>query len=96
MKKSVFEMPMIPQTLNINNLRTTNANTKYVNLYAIRKLMKYSLKHFFAKAVFSLTVFEILLFVGRTVLSPAQWSVKSERVKNVRSPLPQSLLPTTD
>ena len=89
-------MPMIPQTLNINNLRTTNANAKYANLNAIRKLMKYSLKHSFVKAMFTLTVFEILLFVGRTVLSPAQWSVKSERVKNVRSPLPQNMLPTTD
>ena len=41
-KNSIFEMPIIPQTLNINNLRTTNA--KPINLRTIRKLIKYSLK----------------------------------------------------
>ena len=31
--------------------------------------------------MFTLNVFEILLFVGRTVLSPAQRGARSERVK---------------
>ena len=31
--------------------------------------------------MFALTAFEILLFVGRTVLSPAQQGTGSERVK---------------
>ena len=31
--------------------------------------------------MFTLNVFEILLFVGRTVLSPAQLGARSERVK---------------
>ena len=42
LKNSIFEMPIIPQTLNTNNLRTTNA--KPINLRTIRKLIKYSLK----------------------------------------------------
>ena len=35
-------MPIITQTLNINNLRTTG--TKSVNLHTLRKLVEYSLK----------------------------------------------------
>ena len=42
-----------------------------LNQHAIRKLIDYSLKKFPVKAMFTLTVFEILLLVGRTVLSPA-------------------------
>ena len=42
LKNSIFEMPIIPQTLNTNNLRTTYA--KPINLRTIRKLIKYSLK----------------------------------------------------
>ena len=64
LKISFFEMPIIPQTLNNNNLRTTNA--KSINLYAIINHIKYSLKKRFLKAMFTLTVFEILLFVERT------------------------------
>ena len=37
-------MPVNPQTLNINNLRTTNG--KSINLHTIRKLIEYSLKMF--------------------------------------------------
>ena len=68
-------MPIIPPTLNINNLRTTSVMS--TNLDTIRKLIKYSLKNIPAKAAFTLTFFEILLFEGRTVLSPVQggaWS----------------------
>ena len=72
-------MPIIPQTLNMNILRTTNA--KSISLNAIRKLIEYSFKNLLVKAVFTLAVFEILLFVSRTVLSPAQRGTGSERVK---------------
>ena len=33
------------------------------------------------KAMFTLTVFEILLFEGRSVLAPARWGAGSNRVK---------------
>ena len=59
-------MPIIPKTLNINNLRTTIA--KYINLHTIRKLIEYSLK----KAMFTPNDFQILLSEGTSVLSPAQ------------------------
>ena len=59
LKNSIFEMPIIAQTLNISNLRTASA--KSVNLHTIRKLTEYSLK-------IVLTVFEILLSEGRSVL----------------------------
>ena len=56
LKNSIFEMPIITQTLIINNLRTTSA--KSVNLNFIRKLVEYSFKNVLAKAMFILTVFE--------------------------------------
>ena len=70
LKNSIFEMPIIPQTLNINKLRTTNA--KSINLQIIRKLIEYPSKNVPVRAMFTLSVFEILLFVRRTVLPPAQ------------------------
>ena len=63
-------MPIIPQTLNINNLRTTSA--KSINLQKIRKLIENSLKNVRVKTVFTLTLLEILLFEGRLVLSLSQ------------------------
>ena len=78
LKILIFEMPIITQTLNINNLRTTSA--KSINLHTIRKLVEYSLKNVAAKAMFTLSVFEILLSEGRSVLSPAQRSTGSETV----------------
>ena len=62
LKNSISEMPIITQTLNINNVRTTIA--KSINLHTIRKFAEYSLKHVLAKAMFTLTVFEILLSEG--------------------------------
>ena len=62
-------MPIIQQTLNINNLRTTSA--KSTNLHTFRKLIEFSL-NVIVKAMFTLTVFEILLSKGRVALSPAQ------------------------
>ena len=47
----------------------------------IRKLIEYSLKNVSVKAMFTLTIFEILLSEGRSVLSPAQRGTGSERVK---------------
>ena len=76
LKNSDFEMPIILQTLN-NNLRTTSA--KSINLYTIRKLIEYSLKHVSVKAMF--TVFEVFLFEVRSVLSPAQRGTRSARAK---------------
>ena len=83
LENSIFVAPIIPQTLNINNLRTTSA--KNINLHTIRKLIKYSLKNSLVKIVFIVTVFEILLFEGRLVLSPAQRGTGNERVKYLLS-----------
>ena len=74
-------MPIIRQTLNINNFKTTSA--KSINLHTIRKLIEYSLKNVRVKAIFTLTAFEILLSKGRWVLSTAQKDTESERVKFV-------------
>ena len=79
LKYSIFEMPIIPQTLNINNLGT--GSTKSINLHTIRKFNEYSLKNVLVQAMFTVTVFEMLLSRGRSVLSPAQRSTESERVK---------------
>ena len=43
-------MPMIPQTLNINNLRATNE--KSLKLYTIRKITEYSFKGSFKGSVY--------------------------------------------
>ena len=79
LKNLIFEMPIILQTWYINLLRTESA--KSINLDTIRKLIKYSLKNVPVKAMFTLTIFEILLFRGRSELSPTQWSPVSEKVK---------------
>ena len=65
LKNSIFEMPIITQTLKINNLRTTSV--KSINLHTIRRLAEYCFKNILAKARFPLTVFEILLTEGRSV-----------------------------
>ena len=71
-------MPIITQTLNIDNLRTTSA--KSVNLHTIRKLVEYSLKNVAAKAMFTPTVSKILMSEDKSVLSPAQRGTGSEMV----------------
>ena len=71
-------MPVILQTLNTNNSRTTTA--KSINLHTIRKLIEYSLKNIVMKIVFTPTVFEILMSECRSVLSPAQRGTGSEMV----------------
>ena len=47
----------------------------------IKKLVECSLKIVEAKAMFILTVFEIMLCKGTSVLWPAQWSTASERIQ---------------
>ena len=79
LKNSFFEIPIIPESSNMNSLRTTS--TKSTNLHTITKLVEYSLENFVVKTMFTLTVFEILLSEGRSVLSPAQWGTKSKRVE---------------
>ena len=71
-------MAIIPQTLNVDNLRTTNA--KSINLHVIKKFIKYSFKNVPVKAIFTLTIFEMLLFEDRLVLLPTQRGTGSERV----------------
>ena len=82
LENSIFVMPIITQTLNINNLRTASA--KSINLHTIRKLIKYFLKIVLIRALFTTTVFEILLFKGRSVLSPAKRGTETERVKHFK------------
>ena len=41
-------------------------------MHTIKKLIEYSLKNVIVKAMFTLTVFEILLFEGRSVFSSTQ------------------------
>ena len=77
LKNLVFETPIIPQNLYINNLRITSA--KFINLHTIRKLTKYFLKNFHVKAMFTLTVFKILLVKCKSVLSPVKRCTGSER-----------------
>ena len=43
LKNLIFDMPIIPQTLNINNLKI--ARTKCINHNTIRKLIYYSFKN---------------------------------------------------
>ena len=60
LKNSIFEIPIIPQILNINNYRTTC--TKCIILHIIRKLIEYSFKGITLMTMFTTTAFEILLF----------------------------------
>ena len=62
----IFEIPITPQTLNINNWRTASA--KSISLDIIRKLIEYSLKEGVVKAMFALIFSEILLLDARLVL----------------------------
>ena len=72
-------MLMFPQALNINNLRSTG--TKSIKFETIKKFVECSSKIFSIKAMFALTVFEILLLKCRLVLSPAQENFWSQRVQ---------------
>ena len=61
------------------NPRTTRA--KSINLHTIRKLIEYSLKNVLVKAIFTPSVFEILMHEGRSVLTAAQRGTRNEGVK---------------
>ena len=76
---SIFEAPIIRQTLNINNWRTTSA--KSINLHTIRKAIEYTLKNVLVWTIFTLTIFKILLFEGRSALPTNKRGTASERVK---------------
>ena len=73
-------MPIIPQTLNMNNLRTASA--KSINLHTIRKLIENSLKNVRVKTIFTFTACEIFLPKGRSVLSTAQRGTRNKSVNN--------------
>ena len=73
----IFEIPVILQTLNI----------KSINLDIIRTFIVYSFKNVPVKAIFTLTVFEILLFEGRLIIAPVQWGISSEGLTHF-SPIP--------
>ena len=62
LKTWIFETPIIPKTLNINTQGSTSAKSIY--LHIVRKLIGYSLQKVLVKAVFTLTVFQMLLFKG--------------------------------
>ena len=69
-------MSIIPEVLNINNLRTTKAES--ANLHTIRKVIKYYFKVVNVEAMFTL---KMLLLKGRLVLSSVQLVTGSERIK---------------
>ena len=69
LRNSSFKMLTIPQTLNINSVRTTSV--KSFNVHFIRNYIEYSLKNSpSGNAYFHF--FEILLSEYRSILSPAQ------------------------
>ena len=72
-------MPIITQTLNINNVRTTIA--KSINLHTIRKFAEYSLKHVRQRQCLLLPFSRYCCPKVRLVLQPAQRGTGSERVK---------------
>ena len=78
LKNSIFEIPIIPHTLNINNQRTTS--TRSINLHIITKAYRILSKKCFCEGNVYFTVFEILLFEGRSVLVRAQRGTGSESV----------------
>ena len=79
LKNSIFEMLIITQDLNINNLRTRSG--KSINLHIIKKLVDYSLKDAAAKVMFIFTLLQILMSEDRSLLWPSQRGTVTERVK---------------
>ena len=56
MKNSIFEIPLIAETLNVKYLKTASA--KSINLNIIRKLIKYSLNKTLLEAMLTLNVLQ--------------------------------------
>ena len=79
LENSIFEMLIITQDLNINNLRTRSG--KSINLHIIKKLVDYSLKDAAAKVMFIFTLLQILMSEDRSLLWPSQRGTVTERVK---------------
>ena len=71
LKNSVFEDPIISQTLSIKNYKKIK-NTEIISLHIIRNLMKKSLKILLVETMFTFTVFQILLLEIFLVLRPTQ------------------------
>lgn len=63
-------MPIILQTLKINNSRSTKGNSIYHR--TITKLIQYNFKMCPKKALFTYAVFEVLMSDGRLLLSSGQ------------------------
>ena len=59
-KKSIFENPIISQTVSIKTCKKIT-NTETIILHIFRKLMKNSLKILLVETMFTLTFFQILL-----------------------------------
>ena len=71
-------MPVILQTLNVNNWRTAGGNSTCIPLESLLNIL---LEKVLMKAIFTPTVFETFMSKGRSVLSPAQQDTVSERFK---------------
>ena len=85
LKNLIFEILIIPLTLNINNLRTTSE--KSIKLHIIRKLMEYFLNNIAVNTIFTLTALETPLSEGRSALGPTQRLLGSGNVKpSVKNP----------
>ena len=66
LRNGIFEIPIIPQNSNIDNQRITRA--KSPNHYIIRKFIEYPLVNFLVRAISFLTVFDIMMFEGSSII----------------------------
>ena len=80
LKNSIFEDPIISQTLSIKNYKKIK-NTEMISLHIIRNLMKKSLKILLVETMFTFTVFQILLLEFLLVLRPTQRFPGTKMVK---------------
>ena len=79
LKNSIFEIPIIPQALNINNYRIASESlSTWISLEILSNTL---LKNLWSKTMFTITAFEKLLLEVRLLLSPDQWGTGSEKVK---------------
>ena len=79
LKNSIFEIPIIPQALNINNYRIASESlSTWISLEILSNTL---LKNLWSKTMFTITAFEKLLLEVRLLLSPAQRGTGSEKVK---------------
>ena len=71
LKNLNFKISIIPKTLNIKNIGTTNA--KSINPHTIRKLINCSLKNVCVKAIITLILSEILLLKVGLYYHQSNW-----------------------